>query len=366
MQMSEAKLLAQKPTYLSITKGNDGVWSSAGAHAMRAALKEQSAKGVMDLLKPMDAQGMAHVFREVGFNVDSSLISKGRKAVFDSIKLDLQKALRGPNVVAQRQPEQGPMAEKPRKTAGAVQRSSQSPLQMIQDVLRSPNIEVSTFGDTPMPQRGSLQMVAGQALEKGILGFGFDGMSGKYMVPSPMREIVELHKEAARSVATLSTKAALNSWSQEQKPAPIHDFVPDSIQRLLQGGLSLEAAEVVVGALESGSIANHAQEIGDVAISNLLAERGLDVDAPTIQMQAQELGLSFKSMDTDRGMYFGAVVAQDHRASLIKVNKNEVIELTHQQSSLGKPRVGEQLRIEFKAGALSVTSRNAERTAMER
>lgn len=365
MQMSEANL-AQKPTYLSITKGNDGVWSSAGALAMRAALKDQSAKGVMDLLKPMDARGMAHVFREVGFNVDSNLIEKGRKAVFDSVKPELQKALRGPDVVAQRRAEQVADIEKAGVPAEAVKRSPQNPLQMIQDVLRSPNIVVSTFGDTPMPQRGSLQMVAGQALEKGILGFGFDGIPGKYMVPSPMREIVELHKEAAKSVATLSAKAALQSWSQEQKPAAIHDFVPDSIQRLFQGGLSIDAVEVVVGALESGSIANHAQEIGDVAISNLLAERGLDVDAPTIQMQAEELGLSFKSMDTERGMYFGAVVAQDHRASLIKVNKNEVIELAHQQSSLGKPRVGEQLRIEFKAGALSVTSRNAERAAMER
>lgn len=363
MQMSDAKFLAQKPTYLSITKGNDGVWGSAGAHALRAALQEKSSKAVMDLLRPMDAQGMATVFREVGFNVDSGAVSQGRKALFESVKSELQKALSVPPLAHSRVA--GPTSEQ-LASKSPVKAVLSSPLDIVQAVLRSPNVVVSTFGDVPMPLRGSLQMVAVQALEKGILGFGFDGISGKYMVDAPMREVVELHKEAAKSVATLSAKAALHSWGTEQKVMPIHDFVPDSIQRLLQGSLSLDAAQIIVGALESGSISNHAEEIADVAISNILAERGLDVNAPTIEMQADELGLNFKSLDTERGMYFGAVVAQDHRASLIKVNKSEVIELAHQQSPLGKPRVGEQLRIEFKAGALSVTSRNPERGMVER
>jgi hypothetical protein len=90
------------------------------------------------------------------------------------------------------------------------------------------------------------------------------------------------------------------------------------------------------------------------------------VDAPTIDIQADEMGLKFKEMDTERGMYFGPVVAQDHRASLIKVNQYEVIELPHKQAPMGKPKVGEQLRLEYKAGELSVTSRNAERSAVER
>lgn len=365
MQMSEAKFLAQKPTYLSPTRGSDGVWASAGSHALRAAIKEKSPKAVMELLRPMDAQGMAQVFREAGFRVDSAKVQLGRSAVFESVKPDLQKALGGVTKSASIKAQEAQTAAMPESPKVRVSPPLDA-LAIIQGVLRSPNVVVSTFGQEPMPQRGALQMVAGQALEKGILGFGFDGVPGKYMVASPMKDVVELHKEAAKSIATLSAQAALHSWSQEQKGAPIHDFVPDSIQRLLQGSLSLDAAEVVVGALASGSIASYAEEIGDIGISNLLASQGLDVDAPTIDIQADEMGLKFKEMDTERGMYFGPVVAQDHRASLIKVNQNEVIELPHKQAPMGKPKVGEQLRLEYKAGELSVTSRNSERSAVER
>lgn len=364
MQMSDDKFLARKPTYLNVTMNSDGIWSSAGALALRAALQERSAKGVMDLINPMDARGMAQVFREVGFNVDGSTVEKGRNAVFESVKPELHKALRG--VAIHKASEPIAVSTDARKEAVPVRSVAQNPLEVIQAVLHSPNVVVSTFGDAHISLRGSLQMVAGQAMEKGVLGFGFDGIPGKYLIDAPMREVVVLHQEAAKNIAILSTKAALSNWSQEQKVAQIHDFVPDSIQRLLQGSLSLDAAQVIVGALESGSIAKHAHEIGDVSISNLLAERGLDVDAPTIQMQAEELRLTFKEIDTDRGMYFGAVVAQDHRASLIKVNKNEVIELTHKQSPIGKPRVGEQLRIEYKGGELRVSSRDTERQAVER
>ena len=362
MQMSDAKFLAQKPTYLSITKGRDGVWASAGAHALRVALKDKSSHRVMDLLRPMDAYGMAQVFREVGFSVDSATAAKGRSAVFESVRSDLQKALHGPAKASQQQA----AAKAPATVNPSIRRTTQSPLEIIQGVLRSPNVVVSTFGDTPMPHRASLQMVASQALEKGLLGFGFDGIPGKYMVAASMKEVVELYKEAAKSVATLSTKAALQYWSREKKGAAIHEFVPASIQRLLQGSLSFEAAQIVLGALDSGSISTHAEEIADVGISNLLAARGLDVDAPTIQMQAEEMGLRFKRLDMNRGIYFGPVVGQDHRASIIKVNKDEVIELSHQQLPTGKPRVGVQLRIEMKAGALSVSERNTERGPVER
>lgn len=367
MQMSEAKPLAQQPAYLSVTKSGDGVWSSAGALALRTALQEKSPKSVMDLLQPMDAKGMAQVFREVGFKVESNTISKGRNAVFESVKPALQQALRTPAKRIERVDEQtSAPANLQKKSAKAYRQQAQGPMAIVERVLRSPNVIVSTFGDVPMSHRGALQMVAAQALEKGIVGFGFDGIPGKYMVDAPMADVVELHKEAARNVATLSAKSALHDWSRAQKGAVIHDLVPDSIQRLLQGGLSLDAAQVIAQAIDSGSIANHAQEISEMSISNLLAAQGLDVDAPTIQVQADELGLSFKEVDQERGMYFGMVVAQDHRASLVKVNKNEVIELTHKQSPLGKVRVGEQLRIEYKAGELNVSSRSQERQSIDR
>ncbi len=44
MEMSEARG-GSRPSYMSPTVGKDGVWGSAGAHALRGGLQRQSPKG---------------------------------------------------------------------------------------------------------------------------------------------------------------------------------------------------------------------------------------------------------------------------------------------------------------------------------
>jgi hypothetical protein len=363
MQMSDAQYLAQKPSYRSVALGADGVWASTGAHALRASIEAQSPRGVTDLLRTMDAHSMAMVLREVGFQVDSEVIPLGREALYKSVKPELQAALQtgkvgvqkaGVQAVAQAQ---ASAQQEPQQTQASPAPSSA--LEVIQKVMQSSQVKVSTLGDVPLPQRASLQMLAGQALKKGVLGFGFDGIPGKFMLSGTMAEVVELHRDAASEIAMLSTKAGLQEWAAGTSVKGLSEWVPDSVQRLLHGSVSMEAAQVVVSGLNTGTIARHAEEYGIGGITSLLAAQGLDPKAPTIIEHAEEMGLVLKPVDKERGQYFGTVVAQDHRASLVKVNTREVIELPFAESAGPKPRVGESLRVGFKAGVLSVTTTNS-------
>lgn len=362
MEMSDAQHLAQKPSYRSVALGVDGVWASTGAHALRASIQAQSPRGVMDLLKSMDAQGMAMVLREVGFDVDTKLIPQGRDVLYKSIKNELQAALHARGVgmeqVSMQSTAQAP-AQQQKATAG-----KRSALQIIQEVLQAPQVNVATSGAEPLHQRASLQMIAGQALKKGMLGFGFDGIPGKFMLLGSMSDVVELHRHAASAIAMESTKVGLKEWVAGGAVKGLSEWVPDSVQRLLHGSVSMEAAQVVVSGLSTGSIARHAQEFGFGGITSLLAAKGLDAQAPTVSQQAQEMGLTIKTVNKERGQYFGIVVAQDHRASLVKVNTKEVVELPIAGSCGLKPQIGESLRIGFKAGVLSVTSQSTAQKSM--
>ena len=375
MEMSEARYLGGRPNYVSPTVGEDGVWASAGAHALRGVLRRQSARGVMDLLKSMDASGMATIIRETGFKVDERLVGQGRVAVYDGVKGDLQAALLqgvdgfGLQKGRAMQGMRGQGSVAPPRSQVAVTDDypgNQQAADMIQGVLKASGVRVASLGEQPLSRRASLQMVAAQALKKGVLGFGFDGLPGKFSVPAPMSEVVELHRQAAIEVATQSTRSGLAAWVSGAKVADLSEWVPDSVQRLLHGSVSKDAAEIVVSGLQSGSIARHAQEFGIHGIAGLLRDQGLDADAPTISEQAEEMGLRIKEPDRERGQYFGTVVAQDHRSSLIKINREEAIELPFAEASAVRPRVGELLRIGFKAGILSVSSKDIGREGNSR
>jgi len=371
MEMSEVRQVAGRPSYLSPTKGPDGAWASAGAHALRAALRAKSPQGVMGLLKGMDAIGMASVLRETGFSVLGAPVSRGRDAVFAQAKPALQAALRrgvdGWTLNGGERQARAPSTAVGQRASQPGQVAARSPQQLppmsnglvaeeiIQQILKAPVVRIVPLGDQPFQARASLQMIAAQALQKGVMGFGFDGIAGKFDVPASMSEVVELHRDAAGAFAVQSARSSLHEWASGAKLTSLSEWVPDSVQRLLHGSVSLRAAEVVVSGITSGSVGRHAGDIGTTGIAELLAAKGLDISAPTIEQRASEMNLQLKSPDRDRGQYFGEVVARDHRASLIKVNRNEALELPHSAVGGERPSVGEQLRVNFKAGALAVS-----------
>lgn len=383
MGVSEIQQLSELPDYLMPSPGADGIWGSVGGIALRDSLSRGSVDGVMDLLRSMNTDGLAKALREAGFLVNESEILQGRGAVFASVQSDLEAALRsrmdGFTVRITR--DQLGLANEPRRETFAAKPNPAPYVEpeffagefdgdkhaafMIEGVLRSHSINVDLLGECEVSDRNSLLLVAGQALKKGIHGFGFDGLSGKYQVPLSMAAIVELHRGAAQAVATESARAGLAAWAVGDKVTDLSDLVPDSLQRLLHSSLSLAGAQVIVNVIEGGGVARHAGEIGVHRITSLLAAQGLDVNAPTVHEKAAELGLTVKEPDRMRGQYFGTVVAQDHRASLVKFTRSDAIELAFADLAVGqkRPKMGDALRLGFRAGALTVSQ--AERPGSE-
>lgn len=351
-----------QPGYMTPFLGLDGVWWTAGALAIRESLSLGSFDGVMDILDAMTTIELTSVLREVGFYIPPEAIDNDRAVVLNAVMPDILDAI---NLKAD-----GYELYKLRGAAKAdlgtgMGHDSFDAIDSIRTMLRSNSIEVHLLGDIPAGDRASLLFVAGQALHKGLQGFGFDGIEGKYLVPLSMAEVADLHRDAACAVAEESARAALATWANGAKINDLSELVPDSVQRLLYGSLSVSTVSAVVNAIENGLVGRHAGDIGAHTFNRLLKEQGYDVHAATVDMQARELGLVLVEPDTSRGQYVGSVVGSDHRAVLIKFARDKSIELPFKEIPNDQPRpnLGDTVRMKFKAGDLTVSM--AERTGRE-
>lgn len=234
---------------------------------------------------------------------------------------------------------------------------SPAALSAIQSLLSSDLVHITLLGDEVPGGRSSLLFLAGAAMQKGLQGFGFDGIPGKFVVPLSMAEVAALHKTAVREVAEESARAALGVWTQGGKVNHVSEWVPDSVQRLLHGSLSMLTASAVVNAIEGGMIGKHAAEFGEHNFARLLAEQGFNVKAATIDIQAKELGLDLVTPNTDRGQYVGPVVGIDHRSALIKFARDKSIGLPFKDlgDEQARPVVGDTVRMKYKADKLVVS-----------
>lgn len=362
-----------KPDYSMPAFGSDGVWCSASAVALRDSLRHGSVSGVMSLLNSLDDQSMTDALLQSGFSVHSTHIADGREAVFSGVKEQLALALSsrvdGFGLEAARnapqEVRQGSFAAKEVATQMKDAPLDFSPedfdgdfeaAKVVQRVMRSSGVAVDLLGDGAPGSRGSLLLVAGQAMKKGVQGFGFDGLPGKYEVPLEMSDLVELHRESARAVAITSARIGLGSWARGEKIDVLDDWVPDSVQRLLHSSLSLDTAKSLVSAIKDGGIAEHAGQIGDHAFSNLLRAQGLDPNAKKVEEQAKEQGFIVQEPNRQRGQYFGPVVAVDHRAALVKYARNNVIILSFMDLPKDQPRpsMKDSVRLAYKDGNVSV------------
>ncbi len=347
----------------------DDSWASSGSVALRDALYRGSGPSVTELLMSMDTVALQRSLVEAGFDVPPSLMERDRDEIFATVRDDLRAALAigvdgfGLSRAGTNEPLGSPKPVVAARTSRPVRVSAGEgngrleAANLIQAVMRSSSVGVELLGPAVAGSRGSMQFVAGQALEKGLQGFAFDGIPGKYAVSLNMQELVDLHSDAAQAVAEESARTGLGQWAAGSRVTALSELVPDSIHRLLHGSLSVTSAQTVVDAIEGGSISRRAREVGAHTFTALLSAQGLDVNAKTIADQAQDLGLVIQEPDRSRGKYFGPVVGSDHRACLLKITREDAMELPFKELPAGQvhPKLGEFVSMAFKTGVLSVS-----------
>lgn len=359
--------------FLTPSLGLDGEWRSSGSLALQESLRLGSAAGVLEILGKMDARTTAACLREVGIYVPDDAVARGHDAILAEVQPDINAAIAaqidGFGLARKRMPRQQalvaakPVIEELNGTGFA------NAAQAIQRLMRVEHIDVQMFGQAKASERPSLLFVAGQALQKQVQGFAFEGIDGKYDVPISMPEMLDLHREAARAVGEESARTALGVWVTGGKVGPISEWVPDSVQKLLYGSVSVDSASSLVEAIKGGMVGRNAAAFGIHGFTALLAGQGLDVNAKTVAMQAADLGLDIVEPDRQRGQYVGPMVGSDHRAALVKFNRKSVLELPFAELAEGqeKPNVGDRIRMGFKNGALTVSvAPSVERTGMDR
>lgn len=372
MDNREQFYLRAAADYLAPAVGVDGAWGSVGGIALCESLSRGSIAGAMDLLDAMDAKAAAGVLSEAGFAVSADMVDRGREAVVGSVRGDLEKAaalrVNGFGLADARGRERNSFAAKEfisRDLSAGGFAGDRDAAAVIQRVMRRSKVSVDLVGDAVPGERGLLALVAGQALRDGVQGFGFDGIEGKYQLALSMAEVLDLHRDAAALVAEQSARSGLGAWVVGASVKDVSEWVPDSVQRLLHGSVSLAAVSLVVQAVEGGAIGQHASDIGAHKFTRLLADLGFDINAKTVVEQAEDQGLDVVEVNRERGLYAGAVVGLDHRASLVKFNRSEVVVLAFADLADGqaRPVLGDMVRMKFSKGELTVTS--AERSVRE-
>lgn len=338
--------------------GLDGEWGTAAGTAVRESLSRGSLDGVLDVLGGLEGRALADVLREVGFVVLESTIERGRDAVLADVQMDLIEAVnrRVDGFELHTDREVGVVENFAAKESANGFRGNRDAVRDVQRVLAASGVDVDLLGDAPASERASLLCIAGQAMQAGVQGFGFDGVPGKYVVPCSMRDVVALHEAAASAVAVETVREAVDVWRSGGSVGELSRWVPDSVQRVLQGALSENSAHVLIRAVDDGGVARFAAEAGLFAVTQTFAEQGLDVNAPTIDAQAEMLGLSLVTPDRERGKYVGPVVGVDHRAGLVKYSRANGIEVPFSSLSEEQARLqlGDRVRVDFNKGAAVV------------
>lgn len=358
MDLSDAQRIAQHEALTAPSMGADGVVTSAARLALADAIKSRSGSTVTELLRAMDLSTMVEALEGNGFRVPSDAKSAGRAAVYGAVRGELQGAVqRGLDGFAM----QSERLSRPR-----AERPEVEPLQAVQVFFKgAASVGVELLGDAPLSQRPAMLMIAGQAQEAGILGFAFDGVAGKYELPSTLADVVALHRSAAVSVGVESSRAAFENWAQGNSVGPLGDLVPDSVQRLLQGSVTLASAQSIGAAIRDGAIAAHADFLGEGRVEGMLREQGIDPEAPTVGQVAGDLGLMLKEANRERGQYWGTVVGTDHRAFLVKVTRSEAIAVPFADAAV-RPQLGDTFRLRFDQGRVSISSADRGRSSVER
>jgi hypothetical protein len=348
----------------------NGHWGTVGGLALEEAISIGSLDSAMDLFDGLTAPQMASLVSEAGVAVPAGVIEKGSQATSNYIARALTQVMEMQTVG------QEAVGQESRKLESSLSQSSaqwgmngfggqMDAARAIQAVFAARGVDVSLYGDESFANRGALLCIGAQALEADRQGFGCDGLPGKFKVPLPLHDVLDLYRTASGKLAVETVCEAMDVWRGGGKVGEMTPFVPDSIQRVLQGSLSENAAHTLRRAVENGTVEKYANDVGEHAAIRLFGDQGIDVHAPTIKEQAETLGLAIAEPDRQRGKYMGPMVGADHRAGLVKYARSYAVELPFASldAEQARPALGDMVRMEFKNQhiKISVTERGSSR-----
>lgn len=238
----------------------------------------------------------------------------------------------------------------------------------IQKILKSPYIEIELLGGEALPGRHALQFIAGQSLKSNLHGFKYEGFDGKYEIKNAgMEQMVELHSEAARSIALESVRFALGEWTDGKKPGPLSDYVLESVAKEFRSSLNINSAMKIISALQDGSVGDHAAKLGRFEYGQIMRQMGIDIEADSVGVQADKIGLAIARADLARGEYIGPVVGADHKSLLVKYAREKAIVIDKRDIDSGREfNIGDELHIQYKLGKMSCNLNNNRGKSVQR
>lgn len=337
----------------------DGTWGKAEALIFARHLKRGDLSEALEVLGALSNDGARAVLCQAGFTPQAT---GGRRAMLESVQDDLMRAaqlkmtgveLRAAAGVA------GPSVGRDRVFPGAVAAPSFSrALKALQQVLSAPVVEVGVAGPGDLGSRQSLQFVGAQAIERGVSGFAIEGITGKFRLPDSvdLAGLRSLYEAAGGAMAEAEVRAAMPGWANGKGAVRLSDLVPDATAKVLRGSPSVPGAETLRSALADGSVREFGGVQGVRLAGQVLAQQGVQIDALPVEQVAINGGLRLIKPDTRRGQYVGPVVAQDHRASVLKTSREGALLLPHKElpAGIGKPNKGDLVVVKFGGDRMQV------------
>lgn len=333
---------------LPLNRGSD-VWGMVEADVFVRHLKHGELSDALEVLGSMTNDGARAVLCEAGF---SPRATGSRQAMLESIQTDLiqaaQEKLTGHELRAKTgRPPVSPVQPFPGSLTAP---SFETAVKALQAVLSAAEVEVGVAGSGALDARAALLFIGAQAIERGVSGFGIEGVKGKFQLPDSvdLEGLRALYGASAAALAENEIRGVLPQWANGRSPVRLSDFVPESAARVIRSSASVDGALAVRDALEDGSIREFAATQGVRMAGQVLREQGVDLLAPPVERQAEAAGLRLVT-PAGRGLYVGPVVAQDHRASAIKTSRDAALVIAHKSFPLevGKPRLGDSVNVKF-------------------
>lgn len=333
---------------LPMARGSD-VWGKIESDVFVHHLKQGELSNALDLLGSMTNEGARAMLCEAGFEPRAT---GSRHAMLESVQTDLiqaaQEKLSGHELRAKTG---RPPVQSMRSFPGSLTAPSfESAVKALQAVLSASEVEVGIAGSEALDTRAALLFIGAQAIERGVSGFGIEGIKGKFQLPDSvdLEGLRALYGASAGVLAENEVRGVLPQWANGRSPVRMSDFVPEASARVIRSPASVDGALAVRNALEDGSIREFAALQGIRMAGQVLREQGVDLMALPVEHQVENAGLHLVT-PAGRGLYVGQVVAQDHRASAIKTSRDAALVVAHKDFPLegGKPKMGASVNVKF-------------------